>query len=550
MTNLALVYANDVLSFKIPACIFVKQACKRFINDLAVFDFRLDKARDAVGFIKKFRHVKGEYAQHTTEYPDGRNFVLEPWQIFIVYNIFGFYLNDRRRFRKAYVEVPRKNGKTFLAAGIANYMMLADDEQGAEVYTAATKMEQAAICFDASYSMIEQFNREFDFDILQNNSFNNRRIIYGQNIYKPLSSEFKKLDGLNPHCSIIDEYHEHKSDGLYNVLMNGSGARTNPLLFAITTAGFNRDSACFRHREYCTGVLSGAFTDDRLFTVIYTMDKGDDWTDEKTWIKANPNYGISIYPEFLQGQLNEARESPTKKVEFLTKLLNVWTDSAETWIPDDVWMRNEEAVEYAGDCYGGLDLASVSDFCALTLAFPHLDGYNLLTRYYLCEDAVRLRTDEVGKSIRYWADQGYIVLTPGNVTDYDFIRDDIGKLSAQYNICSIAYDRYNSSQLVTDLINDGLTMSQFGQGYVSMSTPTKELERMCLGGKIWHGSNPVTRWQIGNVAIKRDPVGNIKITKEDPTKKVDGPVSIVMAIGEAMDALRNPAVTWNQSSTL
>lgn len=535
-------YAQDVIKGKIDACQFVKQAAQRFVNDLKLFPFSEKEAQGAVNFMQKFRHTKGGLA--------GELIHLEDWEKFIVYNIFGFTENGKRRFKKAYIEVPRKNGKTMLGALVANYCFLADGEEGNEIYTAATKLDQAAICFDQAYNMFKGFNTEYDFEMVMNNSWNNRRIVYESNLFKPLSKEHKTLDGLNPHCAIIDEYHAHPSDELYNVLVNGMGARVQPLLFTITTAGFDRNSACYNHREYCTRVLNGSVQDDSLFAVIYTMDEADDWTQESTWRKANPNYGVSVQPSFLAEQVKEAKESPTKEVEFKTKLLNVWTDAAVTWIPDSLWMKGAKDVNTGRECYGGLDLAAVSDFCALTLAFPHEGGYKIITKYYLPDSAIRERKDDLGKQIRRWAQDGWITVTDGNTTDYSYIRADIKKLAAEYDLRSIAYDRYNSSQLVIDLQEDGILMEGFGQGVISMSAPTKEVERLVKQEMIWHGDNPVTRWQMGNVVLKHMEGDNVKISKEKSTNKVDGPVSIVMAIGQALDAQREPEPDWALSEKL
>jgi phage terminase large subunit-like protein len=519
-------YIDDIKSEKVQACTHVKNAVKRYETDRANgWRFSDTLAEHAVEFIENLVHTTGDYA--------GRNFTLEPWQAFIVYNIFGFLNEDgSRRFTRAYVEVPRKNGKSTFSSALMLYGLIADDEPAAQVYSAATKLDQAMMVFGESVRVCQNLpwlNEE----LTVNNSVNNRRILYGQSLYKPLEWNPNKQDGLNTHFACIDEYHAHPNDELYNVIRNSMGARRQPLLFTITTAGFNREAPCYKHRQYCANVLSGAIKDDALFSVIYTLDEGDDWTDASVWQKANPNWGVSVYPRQLQQALTEAKEFVHKEVEFKTKLLNVWTDTAQTWISDSVWAECENPQAVEGEpCYGGLDLASTGDFCAFTLYFPTLNAVK--TWYWLPEEAVNKRKDAAGTSIKQWASDGFIEVTEGNVTDYNFIKARIIQLAEEYDIKDIAYDRFNASQLVIELQNEGLQMYPFGQGFVSMSAPTKELERLVKERTLNHDGNPVTRWMLSNILLTQDPAGNIKINKAKSGDKVDGPVSIVMALGTAM----------------
>lgn len=519
-------YIDDIKSGKVQACAHVKNAVKRYETDRASgWRFNDTLAEHAVEFIENLVHTTGDYA--------GRNFTLEPWQAFIVYNIFGFLNEDgSRRFTRAYIEVPRKNGKSTFSSALMMYGLIADDEPAAQVYSAATKLDQAMMVFGESVRVCQNLpwlNEE----LTVNNSVNNRRILYGQSLYKPLEWNPNKQDGLNTHFACIDEYHAHPNDELYNVIRNSMGARRQPLLFTITTAGFNREAPCYKHRQYCANVLSGAIKDDALFSVIYTLDEGDDWTDASVWQKANPNWGVSVYPRQLQQALTEAKEFVHKEVEFKTKLLNVWTDTAQTWISDSVWAECENPQAVEGEpCYGGLDLASTGDFCAFTLYFPALNAVK--TWYWLPEEAVNKRKDAAGTSIKQWASDGFIEVTEGNVTDYNFIKARIIQLAEEYDIKDIAYDRFNASQLVIELQNEGLQMYPFGQGFVSMSAPTKELERLVKERTLNHDGNPVTRWMLSNILLTQDPAGNIKINKAKSGDKVDGPVSIVMALGTAM----------------
>ena len=518
-------YIDDVTAGKIIVCEHVANAVNRYLTDRANgWGFSENYAQHAIDFIEQLEHSTGDYA--------GKPFKLEGWQAFIVWNLFGFLNPDgSRRFTRAYVEVPRKNGKSTFSSAVMLYGLIADGESAAQIYSAATKLEQAMMVFGESVRVCQNVGWLRD-ELSVNNSTNNRRIVYGQSIYRPLEWSPDKQDGLNTHFAVIDEYHAHPNDGLYNVLRNSMGARRQPLLFTITTAGFNRESPCYKHRNYCASVLSGAIKDDALFSVIYTLDEGDDWTDSKNWAKANPNWGVSVYPRQLEQALTEAKEFVHKEVEFKTKLLNVWTDTALTWITDSVWMDCAEAGEVDGICYGGLDLASTGDFCAFSLYFPEYSA--IRTWYFLPSEAAYRRKDAAGASIRQWIADGQIIATDGNVTDYSYIKAKIIELAQQYDIKDIAFDRFNASQLVIDLQNEGLQMFPFGQGFISMSSPTKELERLVKDNRLKHDGNPVTRWMMGNILLKSDPAGNIKIDKAKSGDKVDGPVSIVMALGTAM----------------
>jgi phage terminase large subunit-like protein len=428
-------YALNVISGKIDACELVKSACQRYIDDLDRFGFNEGFASHAINFIEELEHTTGECA--------GKKFILEPWQAFIIWNLFGFVNPDgSRRFSRAYIEVPRKNGKSTFSSAVMLYGLIADDEAGAQIYSAATKLDQAMMVFGESVRMAQNTDWLKD-AVVVNNSVNNRRIIHEQNLYKPLEWNPNKQDGLNTHMAVIDEYHAHPNDELYNVLFNSMGARRQPLLFTITTAGFNKESACFRHRGYCVNVLNGAIKDDALFSMIYTLDAGDDWMDEKVWAKANPNWGVSVYPRKLQQALTEAKEYAGKEVEFKTKLLNVWTDTEMTWISDETWRECSGDDDLSGEyCYGGLDLASTADFCALTLYFPAMHA--IRTWYFLPEDAARKRNDAAGNSIREWIADGHITTTEGNVTDYSFIKAKIVQLATEYDIRDIAFDRFNA----------------------------------------------------------------------------------------------------------
>lgn len=551
-------YIEDVASGKKLVGNLEKRAVLRHLNDLKNghkrglwFDEKA--AAKALVFFSLLKHSKGKFA--------GKPFILSPWQAFIVYALFGWKNeNGTRRFRYAYIEVARKNGKTTFAAAIALYMLILDGEQGAEIFTAATKRDQAKICFNEAKAMVSKSQSLKDHVTVYQH---NMHIMKSLSKMESLSADSGKLDGLNPHCSIIDEYHAHPNADLYNVLKSAMGAREQPLQFTITTAGFNKNGPCFQMRKVCIDVLEGRKQDDTTFAMIFTLDKDDDWEDPEVWLKANPNYHeIDTMPKYLDGECTQAKNDPTQQVNFKTKNLNLWTDQSEVWIEDKTYMAcgpvtpesiRERMERLRGrECYGGLDLASTTDLVSLNLWFPgdETEGTvdETLTFFWCPKMTAEERVKKDGVNYDIWINQGYIMETEGNVTDYDALRRfisgtyiedaavkyDNSCLMEVFDLRSIAYDSWNSSQLVINLDGDGVTMSPFRQGFASMSAPTKEYQKKILEKKVDHGSNPVMRWQIGNVEIQRDPAGNIKIDKAKSSEKVDGAVSNVMSLGEMM----------------
>ena len=529
MQNIAVKYADDVIAGKIPACKHTVRACRRFIADFDRKDiiFSLPHYEHAVNFIQELPHTVGKY--------QGSKFILEPWQHFIIGNLFGWLRADTklRRFTRSYVEVPRKNGKSTLASAICLYTLIADQEAAAQVYSVATKLDQASIVFEESFREVNASPWLKEGGVEAFFSKNNRIIKYENSVYKPLEWNPEKQDGLNTHCAVIDEYHAHPTDEAYNVIRSSMGARVQPMLFTITTAGFKIQSPCYRHRQHCVNVLSGRIKDDDLFSVIYTLDETDDWKDPTIWAKANPNWGVSVQPRFLEQSLTEAKQSGTKEVEFKTKLLNIWTDAADVWITDEDWRNilvdNDEA---EGDCYAGLDLASVGDFTALSLFWPKT--MFMKTVYFLPEAAINRRNDQSGDSIRQWAKDGHIITTPGNVQDYELIYMKILELADNYDISVLAYDKWNSNQLIINLERAGVNCAPYRQTISYMSPPTKEIERLIRNRTLIYQTNPVTRWMIANVMLEKTAEGNIKINKKKSGDKVDGPVSMVMALGAWM----------------
>ena len=530
-------YAEQVRSGAILVCEYVRLAVERYYADL---DRALDEGRyfdkkaamRAIHFIEKLKHTKGEWA--------GQRFRLEPWQQFVLWNIFGWKNADgTRRFRYAYIEIARKNGKTALSAGIGLYMLFADGESRPEVYSAATVKDQAKICFSDAVEIVKATDLKNYLTPYRNS------IVYELKggTMKPLSSDYGTHDGLNPSCGIIDEFHAHKDSGMFDVIKSAFGARRQPLMFVITTAGFNKSGACYAYRENVIKVLRGVNEDDSLFGIIYTLDDKSEWDDPKMWIKANPNLGVSLSADYLADQVKDAKNRPEAVRNVMTKNVDLWVDAERTWILDDAGQKcigTTAPADLKGcACWGGLDLSNVSDITAYVLLFHENDRFQLLPHFWIPEEKMREKIRKENINYDKWVAEGYVTVTPGNVIDYDFVKADILRIVADYDLRTSAYDRWNSSQTIIDLQNEGMECNPFGQGYGSMSAPTKEFEKLVLTGKIEHFGNPVLRWMLASTLVKTDPAGNIKPDKEKSTQKIDGIVAAIMALGEWMTAQAN-----------
>lgn len=530
-------YAEQVRSGEILVCEYVRLAVERYYADL---DRALDKgwyfdkraAMRAIRFIEKLKHTKGEWA--------GQRFRLEPWQQFVLWNIFGWENADgTRRFRYAYIEIARKNGKTALSAGIGLYMLFADGESRPEVYSAATVKDQAKICFSDAVEIVKATDLKNYLTPYRNS------IVYELKggTMKPLSSDYGTHDGLNPSCGIIDEFHAHKDSGMFDVIKSAFGARRQPLMFIITTAGFDKSGVCYAYRENVIKVLRGVNEDDSLFGIIYTLDDKSEWDDPKMWIKANPNLGVSLSADYLADQVKDAKNRPEAVRNVMTKNVDLWVDAERTWILDDVWQKcigTTDPADLKGcACWGGLDLSNVSDITAYVLLFHENDRFQLLPHFWIPEEKMLEKVRKENINYDKWVANDYVTVTPGNVIDYDFVKADILRIVADYDLRTSAYDRWNSSQTIIDLQNEGMECNPFGQGYGSMSAPTKEFEKLVLTGKIEHFGNPVLRWMLASTLVKTDPAGNIKPDKEKSTQKIDGIVAAIMALGEWLTAQAN-----------
>ncbi len=549
-----------------PACKAILQACQRHLRDLELaarprsdYYFDAEEAQDAIDFFSLVRHSKGEWA--------GQPFVLAPWQAFIVAMLFGWKRRSdgMRRFREAYIAVPRKNGKSTTVAGIGLLLLVADGEPGAEVYSFATTKDQAKIVFEEAVRMKKASpalaKRVSDFT-------NNLSVAATNSKFMPLSAEDGTLDGLNVSGGLGDELHEHPSRALWDVIATATGARRQPLLVGITTAGVDRQSFCFKQHDYAKKILERILEDDTFFAFIAELDEGDDWEDERNWYKANPNLCQSVKIDDLRRKAARAKDDPTSLNSFLRKHLNVWTRSETRAIAPHKW---NACRGFQGDsidpmevrklwleqltnceCFGGLDLATTTDIAAEVLIFPKTER-NAFTRvlpfFFVPQESILARAKRDRVPYDLWSRQGWIIETPGNVIDYHFIRETIREHQKKYQILEFGFDPYNATQLVSELSDDGLNMVEVRQGYLSLSAPTKQLIKMVLGQELAHGANPVLDWMVDNLIVSEDPAGNIKPDKAKAKEKIDGVSALVVAISRMLaspDALggstyeRNP----------
>ena len=555
-------YAQKVASGQIVAGQLVRMACKRQLEDLKQGSrrgiyFDPDAADHALDFFPTFlRFGEGVYA--------GQPFVLQPWEQFIVGSLFGWMApGGFRRFRVAYIEVGKGNGKTPLAAGIGLYGLMMDGEEGAEVYSAAVTRDQAAILFTDAKKMAESSPElKSRLDILEHN------IAYldTQSYFRPVSSEARSLDGKRVHMGLIDEIHEHRTALVVDKMRLGTKGRAQPMIVMITNAGYDRQSVCRQQHEYSRAVLERREENDSLFAYIAQLDpcadckkagklapsddckKCDDWRDEKVWPKANPNLDVSIPRLYLRELVREAVGMPAK--QNIVKRLNFcqWTEQEERWFDLDLWDAGAADIDFDAlkgrICFGGLDLSSNRDLSARSLLFPPQEEgqpWIWIVRLWIPEENVKARVEKDGVPYDVWIQQGFIETTPGNVIDKDFIEEAILEDAEVYKIHEVAYDRLFADQLVQHLEGQKPSWKgeeqwcvPFGMGFYSMAAPCREMERLIGGKLIQHGGNPVLRWMAGNVSTTQDPAGNKKPVKVDDKKRIDGIVSGLMALGRAM----------------
>lgn len=488
------------------------------------------KADRAVTFIENLCHTKGKWA--------GTPFWLLPWQEQLIRDIFGIVKPDgNRQFRTAFVEICKKVGKSELAAAVALYLLYADNEPSAEVYGAAADRQQASIVFDVAKQMVEMSPALMKRSKLMGAT---KRIVNYSNAgyYQVLSAEVGGKHGFSVSGLVFDEIHTQPNRQLYDVLTKGSSdARQNPLHFIITTAGNDRHSIAYELHTKAVDILEGRRVDPTFYPVVYGLKDDEDWEDEANWYKVNPSLGYTVDIERLRDAYREAKQNPADEITFKWLRCNMWVSSTVAWIPDAIYMRGNEPIDMdalAGrDCYAGLDLSSTGDITALVLIFPPRDEeekYVLLPYFWIPEETIPRRVKANSVPYDIWEKQDYIMSTEGNVIHYDFIEKFIMDLSEKYHILEIAVDRWNATQMIQNLEGEGFTIVPFGQGFSSMSAPTKEFYRLLMDGRIIHGGNPVLRWMAGNVVIDTDPAGNIKVTKAKSKEKIDGIVAAIMAL--------------------
>jgi len=520
-------YIKNVKEEKISVGLEIKQAVLRYENDLLRSElyFNEQKAIKAITFISHLKHFTGKH--------DNKKFILEPWQCFIIANIFGWtYKNTGlRRFNNAYIEIARKNGKTALSAAISLYCLVAEGEANAEVVLAANSREQAKIAFSAVSKMAKKLDPKEQYLKTYRNE-----VLFENNIVKVVASDSSKLDGLNCSCVILDEYHAAKTSNVYDVLKSSQGMREQPLFVIITTAGFDKASPCYSLRSTAKEVLAGLKEDDSQFIAIYSLDDEDDWSDEKTWIKSNPNLDVTIKSSFLKDEINKAKNNISLETGVRTKNLNTWCDTITTWIADKYIYQASKNISFKDiedptdtEIIVGVDLSSNSDITAVSYLFMKDEKYNFIVKYYLPEDSLNSATDKEYYKIQQL--KGNLTLTPGNVVDYNFILNDILEVNKEYYISKIAYDSWNATQFAISATENYLNLEPFSQTISNFNRPTQEFERLILQNKIVMNNNEVTRWMLSNVYLRRDSNGNVKPDKSKKDKKMDGVIAMLMCLG-------------------
>jgi phage terminase large subunit-like protein len=550
----ALAYARAVVAGELIACKWTRLACQRQLSDLErkrseqwPWQFDHEIASRPCEFIELLPHIKGKWAR------EGRLITLEPWQCFILTTVFGWVHAETglRRFREGYTEVPRKNAKSTLSSGLALYMLSADGEHGAEIYSAATTRDQARIVFDDAKAMAARtpgLRTELGVAIMQHSI----TVAHRASKFTPLAAEGSTLDGLNVHFAVIDELHAHKTRAVYDVIDTARGAREQSLLWNITTAGTDRSGICYERRTHVAKVLDGVIDDPAMFGIIYTIDEGDDPHDPRSWAKANPNWMKSVLEDDMIAASRKAEAMPSALNNFLTKRLNVWVNGESAWMDMRTWdrgsdpnLRDNLAEFYGAKAWIGLDLAQKKDFAALALVFEadlperEADGSTSLkrkwcvcTRLYLNELAVQ----ESGNAhLTGWARQGYVQVTDGDITDFDVVAEDLRTLCRNFDVQEIAFDPALSMYFAGKLIEEGLPLVEISQRAMFFTPPLIQVENLVLEKKLAHDGNPVMTWMVSNLVVKVSKFNELRSpTKERPENKIDGPIAMLMALGRAL----------------
>lgn len=536
-------YARDVDKGREVAGKLERLACRRFLSDLkrakkkgAPFTFDEWYASDPCDFIEKLPHVEGEWETPTL--------VLEPWQIFILVNIFGFRSPDgTRRFNTAYIEVGRKNGKSAFTSGITLYCLTCENEVGPQVKTAATTGDQARIVFDVCKKMADatpDFRDHFDVEVLANAVVCNRN---GGSI-KPINAKASTQDGLNPHMTVIDELHAHKDRKLFDVLKSARGARKNPLSWYITTAGYDMVGVCYEQREFVRKMLEGVIEADHYFSVVFTLDKDDDWTDERLWRKANPNIGVSVSLDEMRTYCQEAQESPASEGEFRTKRCNQWLNAASAWISMAQWARCEDDTLRIEDFEGrevwvGSDLANKDDITAVLYLFEDGEDLVFFPEFYLPAELVKAAGDRSGAPYKAWKDAGYLQVTDGNMTDNQRIEDDIRSRCEHFDPDKIWFDRYGAFDVVARLEQDNYEAELYPKNAANYTDAANDLEARYPVKRIRFPPNPVMTWMMSNAVIDQRVDGSKLPKKPDKNSplKIDGVDALLTAMSAYLKSI-------------
>lgn len=519
-------YVEDVLNGKIVVGELIKLACQRFKDDLQRQDIYFNESvvDKAINFIGTLKHFMGKSS--------GKHFKLENWQQFIIANIVGWYWKDgnTRRFTSSYIEVSRKNGKTALAAALCLYYLIADGEDGAEVDLAANSKEQAKIAFE----FCSNFSRQLDPKGKYLKPYrDNVQFALNNSKLKVFAADDSKLDGFNASFGLIDEYHAAKNSKVRDVIKSSMGMRNNPHLCTITTAGFEKTLPCYKLRSTSIEILNKLKTDDSMFIAIYSLDDKDDWTDKDNWVKCTPNLNVTVTSKYIKEQVQSAINNPSEEVGVKTKTLNLWCDVADVWLPESYIVKASKDIHLEDfrdcECYIGVDLSATSDLTAVSYLIEKDNIYYFKTDYYLPESALVDKPDR--ETYKIWKQQGLITITAGNVTDYDYITNDIVAASNILNIQKIGYDKWNATQWAIHATEIGLPLEEYPQTMGNFNRPTKELERLILSGNTVIDNNEITRWCFRNVELKSDYNGNVKPNKGIKSKKIDGVIAIIQALG-------------------
>lgn len=527
-------YAKDIVEGKIVSGQYIKMACQRFIDDLNndKWDFREDKVERCLKFISTLKHFKGKSS--------GKPFILEPWQQTIVANILGFYWKgtNTRRFTSSYIEVSRKNGKSALAAALCMYFLIADGEDGAEVDLAANSREQANICFEFCYEYAKQLDPSGK---ILTSKLKGITFKANSSKLKVFAADASKLDGFNASFGLIDEYHAAPNSKVRDVIKSSMTMRENPHLMVITTAGFDKTLPCYQLRTTCIEILNKAKEDDSMFIAIYSLDDCDNWTDERNWVKCTPNLDVTVTKKAIAEQVQSAKNNPSEEVGVKTKTLNMWCDSVEVWLPENYILKSTQSIDLNSFkdeiTYIGVDLSATSDLTAVSYLIPKDDKYYFYVDYYLPESC--LYDNPNSELYKKWKNTKQLHITSGNVTDYDYITNDMLRRNEYLRIFKVGYDKWNATQWAINAQDQGLPLEEYSQSIGNFNKPTKELERLILSGKAVIDNNEITRWCFRNVEIKQDWNDNSKPVKSSRMKKIDGVIAMIQSLGIY---LTNPTV--------